>query len=305
MKILITGATGLVGSALVSLLLQNGISIHYLTVSKNKLQDKLHYKGFLWNPRKGIIDENCLMGVDVIINLAGANISNRWTAKYKWEIIESRVLSAGLLFKIIKDNPNQVRQIISASATGIYPDSLTEVFTEEEKNSGDGFLANVVVKWEQSIDKFKMLNIKVCKLRTGLVLSGEGGALPQFVKPIKLGLAAAFGSGMQKQSWIHIDDLTAMYLFAAQQQWEGTYNAVAPGVVTNKQMTAAIARTLQKPYFLPGIPRFALKLLLGEMSEVLFSSQHVSAEKAIKDGFTFRYPALQPALEQLLLSEPQ
>jgi len=302
MKILITGATGLIGTELVSLLLQNGIAVHYLTTSKKKISNEPNFKGFIWNPGQGQIDENCLMGVDAIIHLAGASIAKRWTRNYKQEIIESRILSSNLLFKAIKNNPNQVTQIISASAIGIYPDSLKNTYTEDNTNVDDGFLGNVIAKWEASIDKFKLLNIKVCKLRTGIVLSDKGGVLMEISKPIKLGLGSPFGTGRQVQSWIHLHDLVEMYLYAFKNQWQGVFNAVAPNPVTNKELTEVIANTLKKPLFMPNMPEFLMQLLLGEMHEVLFSSQNVSSRKATEKGFTFKYPGLKKAINNLLVT---
>ncbi len=300
MKILITGATGLVGSELVSLLLQNGIAINYLTISKKKIDNEPNFKGFYWNPERGIIDENCLMGVDAIIHLAGASISKRWTKSYKQEIIESRILSTNLLFKILKTNPHQVKQIVSASAIGIYPDSLNTIYKEDFTNFDDSFLTNVVVKWEASVDRFKSLNIKVCKLRTGLVLANKGGALMEMIKPIKLGLGAPFGSGKQFQSWIHVHDLASMYFFAVENAWEGVFNAVAPQPVTNKELTVLIAKILKKPLFLPTIPEFLMQLLLGEMHQLLYSSQNVDSQKALNHGFAFKYKKIDQALDHLL-----
>jgi uncharacterized protein (TIGR01777 family) len=300
MKILITGATGLVGKELIALLLENGNEIHYLTTSKSKIESKLHYQGFYWNPEQSFIDENCLMGVDAIIHLAGATVSKRWTTNYKQEIIESRTLSSNLLYTCLKNHPNQVKQIVSASAIGIYPDSLTQIYTEDNKSVDNSFLGQVVVKWEESVDVFSRLNIKICKLRTGLVLAKKGGALTEMLKPIKMGLGSPFGSGKQVQSWIHVEDLAKMYLFAVQNQWEGTFNAVAPNPVTNAELTKAIAKTINKPLFMPNIPKFAMKLVLGEMHELLFSSQNVSSVKAEKNGFQFRYRDLTKTLDNLL-----
>lgn len=300
MKILITGATGLVGKELIALLLENGNEIHYLTTSKSKIESKPHYQGFYWNPEQSFIDENCLMGVDAIIHLAGATVSKRWTSNYKQEIIESRTLSSNLLYTCLKNHPNQVKQIVSASAIGIYPDSLTQIYTEDNKSVDNSFLGQVVVKWEESVDVFSRLNVKVCKLRTGLVLAKSGGALAEMLKPIKMGLGSPFGSGKQVQSWIHVEDLAKMYLFAVQNQWEGTFNAVAPNPVTNAELTKAIAKTINKPLFMPNIPKFAMKLVLGEMHQLLFSSQNVSAAKAEKNGFQFRYRDLTKTLDNLL-----
>lgn len=299
MRILITGATGLVGRELIKLLLQKNISIHYLSLSEKRALDQPNCVGFYWDPEKGIIDENCLLGVDAIIHLAGAPISEKWTDKQKQEIIESRILSSNLLFKALKENPNQVKKIVSASAMGIYPDSPTAVYVEDSAAVDDGFIGNVVVKWEASVDKFKRIEIQVCKLRTAIVLAKNGGALPQMVKPIRLGIGAAFGSGKQMQSWIHIHDLARMYLFAV-QHWEGIYNASAPNPISNADLTKRIAAILHKPLLLPNIPKFMMKLILGEMHELLFNDKNVSPQKAIAHGFTFDYTDPEKALRDVL-----
>jgi len=300
MKVLITGATGMIGSELASLFLQNGISVHYLTTSKNEIKSENNFHGFYWNPEQGIIDENCMLGVDSIVHLAGATISKRWTESYKQEIIESRIVSANLLYKLLKNNPHQVRQFVSASAIGIYPDSLSKTYTEDEKLIDASFLGNVVVKWEESVDKFRLLDIKVCKIRTGLVLSKKGGMLQELLKPIKMGIGSPFGTGKQWQSWIHIHDLVHLYFFVVQNQWQGIYNAVAPNPVTNRELTEAVAKKLHKPFFMPNIPKFLMKIILGEMHILLFTSQKVSAQKAVDNGFEFRYKTLETALADLL-----
>ncbi|MCF8320613.1 MAG: TIGR01777 family oxidoreductase [Flavobacterium sp.] len=300
MKVLITGATGLIGTELVSLLLQNGISVNYLTTSKNKIVNELNYNGFYWSPEQGIIDENCLMGVDSIINLAGANISKRWTNSYKQEIIESRLLSSALLFKAIKNNPNQVKQIVSASGTSIYPNSDTIIFDENSTQVNSSFLGNVVIKWEESTDKFTTLGIKVCKLRTGIVLSAKGGALVEMLKTIKLGLGSCFGSGKQIQSWIHIHDIASLYYFAINNDLEGVYNAVSPNPVTNEELTFSIAKALKKPLFMPNIPKFMMHLILGEMHELLFENRNLSAKKIIDKGFVFKYKTIEQAMKNIL-----
>jgi uncharacterized protein (TIGR01777 family) len=300
MKVLITGATGLIGTELVSLLLQNGISVNYLTTSKNKIVNEINYKGFYWSPEKGIIDENCLLGVDSIINLAGANISKRWTNSYKQEIIESRLLSSALLFKAIKNNPNQVKQIVSASGTSIYPNSDTIIYDEKSTQVNPSFLGNVVIKWEESTDKFTSLGLKVCKLRTGIVLSTKGGALVEMLKTIKLGLGSFFGSGKQVQTWIHIHDIAALYYFAIKNNLEGVYNAVSPNPVSNQELTFVIAKVLKKPLFMPNIPKFVMKLILGEMHELLFENRNISAKKIIDKGFVFKYKTIGEALKNIL-----
>lgn len=301
MKVLITGATGLIGSELVSLLLQNGISVNYLSTSKKKIVKKLNYNGFYWSPERGYIDENCLIGVDSIINLAGANIAKRWTNSYKQEILESRLLSSALLYKALKNNPNQVKQIVTASGTSIYPNSDTIIYDENSTQINDSFLGNVVVKWEESTDKFASLGLKVCKLRTGIVLSSKGGALVEMLKTIKLGLGASFGSGKQIQSWIHIHDIAALYLFAIKNDLDGVYNAVSPNPVTNEELTLSIAKVLKKPIFMPNIPKFVMLLVLGEMHELLFENRNLSAKKIEEKGFEFKYITIDKALNNILL----
>lgn len=300
MKILITGATGLVGSELVALLLQNGVAIHYVTTSKKKIENQPNFKGFYWNPAQGIIDENCLMGIDAIIHLAGASISRRWTTAYKQEIIESRILSSNTLFKALKANQHQVKQIISASGTAIYPNNALKIYREDASENDNGFLGNVVLKWEESVDKFKLLGIKVCKLRTGIVFSNKGGALIEMLKPIKFGVGAAFGNGKQMQSWIHLHDLAAMYFFAVQNSLEGVYNAVAPQPISNQDLTTTLASILEKPLFMPNIPEFVMRSILGEMHELLFTDKNISAKKIQESGFVFEYPTAQKALVSIL-----
>ena len=300
MTVLITGATGLVGQELVNLLLQNGHNVHYLSTSKSKLVTNTNYKGFYWNPKKAEIDTNALTDVEVIIHLAGASVAKKWTTAYKEEIIESRVLSTQLLYQTLQKNSHQVKQIISASAVGIYPDSLTEIYHETDLDIDVSFLGNVVKQWENEVSQFEKLEIIVSKIRIGIVLAKNGGALQEMAKPIKYGVGAAFGSGEQYQSWIHVQDLVAIFQFVMENQLAGVYNGVAPYPVTNSELTKAIAKTLGKPLFLPNIPKFVMKLILGEMYQILFSSQHVSCRKILDENFQFKFASLDKALNDLL-----
>ena len=300
MTILITGATGLVGQELVQLLLKNGHVVHYLSTSKNKIVTKETYKGFYWNPKTAEIDASSLTNVEAIVHLAGATVSNKWTKAYKQEIIESRVLSTRLLFETLQKNKNQVKQIVSASAIGIYPDSLTNIYHETDLAIDASFLGNVVKQWENEVSQFEKLPIEVAKIRIGLVLAKDGGALQEMVKPIKFGVGAAFGSGQQYQSWIHLHDLAAIFSHVIENKCSGIYNAVSPHPVTNEVLTKAIAKTLDKPLFLPNIPKFVMKLILGEMHMLLFSSQHVSCRKLLDENFQFKFASLDKALHDLL-----
>lgn len=300
MKVLITGATGLVGSELVKLLLQNGVAVNYLTTSKSKLENQELYKGYYWNPQKGEIDKNAFEGVTSIIHLAGAPIAQRWTSKNKQEIIESRVLPIRLLYNELSKNNHTVEHFISASAVGIYPHHYEKVYTEEEQEIDNSFLGHVVAKWEDEADTIKKLGIVVSKVRIGLVLAKNGGALQEFVKPIKIGLGAPFGNGKHYQSWIHIYDLANLFQFVLKEKLEGIYNAVSPYPVTNEDLTKAIAKQLEKPILLPKIPKLAMKCILGEMHYVLYVSQNVSARKILNEKFQFKYPAIDKALQHLL-----
>lgn len=300
MRVLITGATGLIGKAIVDICLSRDIQVHYLTTSASKISNTENYKGFLWNPSIQEIDVACFEGVDTIINLAGASIAKRWTKAYKQEVLDSRLESAALLYNAIKTNNLKIRQIVSASAIGIYPDSLTNYYEEDFQEVSSSFLGEVVSKWESAIDTFQDLNIVTTKIRIGLVLSSKGGALPSIVKPIKLGAGAAMGSGEHWQSWIHVNDLANLFLYCLDHRLSGTYNGVAPNPVTNKDLTKSIAVTLKRPLLLPNIPKIVLKLALGEMHILLFESQRVSAKKVEEAGFQFEYANLLPALEDLL-----
>ncbi|WP_338039319.1 epimerase [Maribacter litopenaei] len=214
MKILITGATGLVGTELVSQCLTKGHEVNYLTTSKDKLESKTNYKGFYWNPKKGEIDIRCFEGVSTIVNLAGASISKRWTTSYKDQILQSRIDSLDTLYRSLNQLPSHsVTSIISASAIGIYPDSLSNYYEESEEQIDNSFLGKVVLAWEEKADEFKKLGLLVSKIRTGLVLSNRGGALPRMAQPVKYYAGAAFGSGQQWQSWIHLSDLARMFQF--------------------------------------------------------------------------------------------
>ena len=299
MRVLITGATGMIGTQLSSALREINVDIHYLSIDKD-IKNEPGYAGFYWNPEQGIIDENCMLGVDVIVHLAGASIAKRWTTAYKQEIIESRILSANLLYKILKKNPHQVKHLISASAIGIYPNSLTQDYYESDTRVDESFLGEVVVKWEQSVDKFKQIGILVSKLRTGLVLSSTGGMLQEVVKPIKFGAGSPLGSGKQWQSWIHIDDIVGMYVHLITNSLTGIYNGVAPNPVTNATLTNKVADVLSKPFFMPNVPSSILKLMLGEMHYLLVASQKVNAEKITNSGYNFKYTDIDSALVDLL-----
>lgn len=300
MRVLITGATGLIGQEIVKLCHQSDIDVNYLTTRKNKIQKTSNYTGYFWDPYTAEIDDACFENVDVIIHLAGATVAKRWTSSYKKLIIESRTKTTGLLYNTLKNRKHTIKQIVSASAIGIYQDSFQNYYMEDANEIDHGFLGQVVISWEQSVNEFKNLNIGVSFLRVGLVLSNKGGAFPKIVNPIKLGFGAFFGNGKQWQSWIHIRDLAKMFLFIAQKHHTGVFNAVAPNPVSNKKMTQAIASHINKRIILPNVPRLTMKLILGEMHTLLFSSKRVCSSKIADTGFEFEYDNIQQAVEDLL-----
>lgn len=300
MRVLVTGATGLVGSHLTKMCRGNGIHVNYLTTGKQKIQKQEDYKGFYWNPEKGEMDEESLQGIDAIVHLAGASLAKRWTSSYKKEIIDSRVKSARLLFTTLQQSDNQIPHFITASGINVYPSSLEKFYTEDEKAIDDSFLGEVVEKWEAAADDFEDLDMMVSKVRMGMVLARKGGALPKMKIPASYSAGAAFGNGNQWQSWIHIKDVAGIYLHILQNKLEGIYNAVAPNPVTNEELMQKIAEELDKKQWLPNVPSAVLKIALGEMSAVLLSSQLVSSEKIQQAGYKFRYKNLPKALENLL-----
>tara|TARA_Y100000768_G_C23905239_1_gene647209 strand:+ start:42 stop:965 length:924 start_codon:yes stop_codon:yes gene_type:complete len=302
MKVLITGATGLIGTALVKKAISEGIKIHYLTTKKSKINSIKGAAGFYWNPSLNIIDNNCFKGVQSIIHLAGSSISKPWTSNYKRIILSSRIDSTRLLISSIKKlKPHcSIKNIVSASAIGIYPSQFGEIQTEKTHVSPNSFMEQVVISWEKELEGFNKLNIKVSKLRIGLVLSFSGGILKTLKIPTLFGLGTAFGNGKQGQSWIHIDDLVEIFIKSTKETWEGVYNAAAPNPVSQKYFLKALAKALNRPYFLPPIPKFLLKLLIGEMSSLILDSHWVSSQRLIEKGFNFSFKDIDMAMQEII-----
>jgi len=300
MRYLITGATGLVGNEIVRLCHDNGIAVNYLTTSREKIVSDENYKGFFWNPDINENDTNCFARVSAIINLAGASISKRWTSDYKKIILSSRVNSLRTLYNALENRPYQnIVSIVSASGISFYPSSLEKYYDEDESQVDNSFLGEVVEQWEKEISKFNTLNLSVAKIRIGLVLAAEGGALPQMAQPVKMFVGAAFGSGEQWQSWVHLKDLARIFLFAVENQLSGIYNGVAPNPVSQNKLIKEIALVLKKPLFLPNIPKFFIKMVLGEMSYLVVASQRVSSKKIEEDGFVFEHQNISGALHSI------
>jgi uncharacterized protein (TIGR01777 family) len=291
--VLITGGTGLIGSKLTRLLLGKGYNVNHMSRRHEPMPG---VKTFYWDVPKGEIDERCIDDVDVIIHLAGAGVAGkRWSKRRKAAIISSRTDSIRLIYDLLKKRKHQVESVISASAIGYYGD-CHDVPVDEHSSPGDDFLAHCCVEWEAAVDEGKSLGLRVAKFRTGVVLD-KGGALEKMAAPVKWFVGSPLGSGKQWIPWIHVQDVIDMYLFAIENEdIQGVYDMVAPNPVTNKQLTEAIANQLHRPLWLPNVPAFSLKLLLGEMSFIVLGGAKVSAQKIEDAGFKFYYTALTDAL---------
>lgn len=302
MVVLITGATGLVGSKISDDLRSQGHSVHYLTTRQSAIKSEADYKGFLWDVKKGTIDASCIQGVDTIIHLAGETVFQKWTDDAKKRILNSRINSTELLLRLLKENDHQVKHVVTASAIGIYPDEQNGKALRENDipPTATNFLADVCIAWEEVGAKFQDLGLKHAVVRIGIVLSDKGGALGQMAKPVKFYAGAGFGNGKMWQSWVAIDDLSGIFIHLLKNTLEGTYNGVAPNPVRNRPMMELIGKVLGKPVFLPNVPEFIMKLMLGEMSSIVLASQHASSAKIQEKAYEFQYPELEGALKEYL-----
>jgi uncharacterized protein (TIGR01777 family) len=294
-KILITGASGLVGTRLTEMLLRKGHAVSHL--GRGKKAGTI--PSFSWDVEKGIMDEEAFIGVDTVIHLAGAGVADkRWNEKRKQEILTSRTQSTALLARYLQRYPT-IKTVVAASAIGYYGFGMTNKEYTEGHVPGKDYLATVVQAWEGEVDKIQ--NKRVVKLRIGIVLSAKGGALVEMAKPIRLGVGSPLGSGKQYMSWIHIDDLCRMFIQAVEDDsLQGAYNATGPYAVTNRELTCAIANVLHRPLWLPAVPACVLNIVVGEMAVIVLNGSNVSSKKIQQSGFTFQFPTLEGALQDLL-----
>lgn len=299
MNILITGGTGLVGSALSRSLSNRG---HVVSILTRNLKDNLQYKQYLWNPIETQIDDSAFENLDCIIHLAGAGIADkRWTKNRKEELLSSRVDTVNFLFQKLKELNLPLKSFISSSAIGWYGVETTDDIYTEEAKASTHFLGHLCECWEHASDAFHTLGCKVSKVRTGVVLSKDGGALTKFIKPILWGQGAPLGSGKQYIPWIHIDDLCEIYIQLAEGVIpSGIYNGVAPDHITNGEFTQLLAKSLKKTLWLPNIPSWAVYMLLGKMSSMLLNGSRVSSTKLIDNSFEFKYPSISKAVASII-----
>ena len=292
-NVLITGGSGLIGKHLSSLLLSKGYTVGHLTRSVNQNSD---IKLFNWNVENGEIDEKAIPWADHIIHLAGETVGQRWTKRVKERILQSRVDSTLLIVEQLKKSNHQLKSLVSASAVGYYGDDTGDKLLLEESPQGDGFLSDVVANWEAAADTGANYTERLVKIRIGIVLTEDSGALAKMAAPIKWGVGSALGSGEQWLSWIHINDLSNMFLHAIEKPLHGVFNGVSPKPVTNNDFTKILARQLKRLLLLPHVPAFALKLLLGEMSVLALGSNRAEPVAFLEEGFTFEFSNLDEAL---------
>ena len=300
MKILITGATGLIGSRIVKDCLERNIKVNFLTTRKNKINSISGCHGFFWDPQKNIIDLKCFDDIDSIINLSGASIFRIWTRKNKELILNSRVQSLNFLRDTLKENNIKINSIISASGIGAYPSSSEKEFDEDEKDRSNYFLSDVIKEWEKATMSFKNIAKNVSIVRIGLVLSKDGGVLKRTMQPMSFGFGVYFGKGNQWQSWIHIKDISRLFLHINEKDLSGIYNGVAPTPLSNFDFTKMVSKIRRGVLFLIPVPRLFFRLIFGEMHIILFKSQKVSSKKIQLKGFTFIYENLENTLKNIL-----
>jgi len=296
--ILISGGSGLVGKALCKRLLSDG---HEVRILSRNPQANSRLKSFYWNVEKNEIDEKAFDGVEHIVHLAGSGIADkRWTDARKKDIIDSRVESIKLITDVVKKKKILLKSFVGASAIGIYGMvTSNKLFTETDKGKND-FLTETCIKWENAYQGIDSTSQKSCVIRIGVVLSANGGALKKLFPLFTLGLGSGVGSGKQHMPWIHIDDLVSVFyegLF--NPNFTGIYNAVSSEETTNQVFSKQLAISLSKPFFVPNVPAFMLKLLFGKMANVLLEGSRVSNQKLINTGFRFQFPTLNEAFKNI------
>lgn len=311
-NVLISGGTGLIGSHLSKYLAENGFDVVILSRNKNPASANPKISYSYWNVKDKVIDKEVVKKADHIVHLAGAGVMDKkWTEDYKKKIEESRTKSAELILSCLKEGEHQTKSFVSASAIGWYGadpklPAKNEPFIESDMPSKD-FLGETCVLWEASVEPVTAMGIRLVKLRTGIVLSNKGGAFKEYKTPLKFGLASILGSGKQIVSWIHIDDLCRMYLEGIKNNYlHGSYNAVAPEPVSEKKLILTLGQKMRNKFFIPiYVPGFALKLILGKRSVEVLKSTTVSNKKIKATGFTFLYPSIEAAIEELVANKEE
>lgn len=299
-NVLITGGTGFIGNKLTNLLIQSGYTVSVL--SRNTRQNTNTVSYYKWDVENNYIDEQAVLNADYIIHLAGENIAEkRWTPKRKLEIINSREQSIQLIYDVLKNHDKKLNAFISASGIGIYGALNGDTICSENTTPASDFLGTTCQKWEAAADTIEGFNIRTVKIRTGLVLGKNEGFLKKMIPIFKYGLGSALGSGKQYMPWIHIDDLCGIYLEAIQNEtMNGPYNAAVNDNTTNSIFSKTLAKIYGYSIWLPNVPSLILKIVLGEMSNIIIKGRRVYSDKIEKTGFQFKYRDLETALRNCL-----
>ena len=299
MNVTITGATGLIGKKLVKALKERGDEVTVLSRNAAKASEALGVEAVAWDPLAGPAPAGALSGRDAVIHLAGEPVAQRWNAKTKQAILESREAGTRNLVAGIAASEPKPAALISSSAVGYYGKHGDERVPESSP-AGSDFLADVCVKWEAEADKAADLGLRVVKVRTGVVLDAGGGALAKMLPPLKAGVSGPVAGGKQYMPWIHSGDIVGIYLKALDDaSWSGAYNGSAPEPVTNKEFTKALGKVLHRPTFFP-VPGLAIKALFGGMAEIVTEGQRAVPEHTLASGYAFKHADLTPALEDAL-----
>jgi uncharacterized protein len=303
-NILITGGSGMIGTRLSEILLQRGYSVsHLVRKQANAKKQNPSIKTYHWDIEKGIIDEKALLEADYVVHLAGAGIADEnWSEARKKEIIDSRTKSIDLITNTLKTIPHHIKAFISASGIGFYGADTGDEHISEQHTAGMDFVADCCIQWEAAADKIQELDIRTVKLRTGIVLSDKGGALPKLTQPVRWGVGAALGTGKQWQSWIHVDDLCELYIKTlTDERMTGFYNAVAPNPVTNYELTKLSAEVLNRPFWMPNVPAFTLKMVFGEMAIIVLGGNYILNKRIqLETDFQYKFTEVKAALADLL-----
>ncbi|MEA2304323.1 MAG: uncharacterized protein QOH43_1603 [Solirubrobacteraceae bacterium] len=298
MNVTLTGATGLIGSRLVEALKARGDRVTVLSRSPEKARAALGVEAIAWDPMAGPAPRDALDGRDAVVHLAGEPVAQRWTAATKQAIQRSREVGTRNLVAGLLEAEPRPAALVASSAVGYYGPHGDEVI-EESTPPGDDFLARVCVSWEAEAAKAAPLGVRVVHIRTGVVLDRSGGALKTMLPPFKAGVGGPVAGGEQYLPWIHVDDIVGLYLAALDGDWSGAYNGSAPEPVTNKAFSKALGRALHRPAFAP-VPGLAVKLLFGEMSEIVTEGQRAVPIRPLQEGYAYRHPDLDEALADAL-----
>lgn len=299
--VLITGGSGLIGRHLTQRLLEKGYRVAFLSRNPENITSIPVYR---WDPELNEIDLNAIEQADYIIHLAGAGVGDRrWTRKRRELILSSRVATCELLLRKTREAEKGIKAFISASGISYYGTITSDKIFSEADPPADDFLGEVCQKWENAAGMFRKDGVRTVMIRTGIVVSGDAGALPRMIKPVRLGIGSALGSGNQYIPWIHIEDLCNIYVKAIEDKsMEGAFNAVEPEHVTNRAFMQTLAKVLRKPFIFPDIPEVILKILYGEMADILLKGSRISSDKIVSSGYVFLFPDLERALRDLLPS---